>query len=65
MKKVVIGLCVSVVLSVIVLIPAFTVYAQSVTKTPVTQGPVQQINNIFQHPDHNVQRRNNGRSDYH
>jgi hypothetical protein len=47
MKKVVIGLCLSVVLSVIVVIPAFTVYAQSVTKTTVTQGPVQQINNYF------------------
>jgi hypothetical protein len=47
MKKLVIRLCVSVVLSVIVLIPAFTVYAQSVTKNPVTQGPVQQINKYF------------------
>jgi YD repeat-containing protein len=48
MKKLVIGLCVSVVLSVILVIPAFTAYAQSLTtKTPLTQGPLQQINKYF------------------
>ena len=48
MKRLVIALCLSVVLSVMFVIPAFTVCAQSVVeKTPVAQGPLQQINEYF------------------
>ena len=47
MKKLFVTLCVSVILSGIVFIPAFTAHAQGVTKGPVTQGPVQQINDYF------------------
>jgi YD repeat-containing protein len=48
MKRLVIVLCLSVVLSVFFVIPAFTVCAQSVVeKTPVAQGPLKQINEYF------------------
>jgi hypothetical protein len=47
MKKLLIALCVSGILSGIVLVPAFTAYAQGITKVPVTQGPVQKINDYF------------------
>ena len=47
MRKLIVGLCLSVILFVTVFIPAFT-YAQSVaTKTQLTQGPLQQLNKYF------------------
>ena len=47
MRKLIVGLCLSVILFVTVFIPAFT-YAQSVaTKTRLTQGPLQQLNKYF------------------
>ena len=47
MRKLVTGICLLVILSVAVLIPA-SIYAQSgTTKTPHTQGPVQQLNKYF------------------
>jgi len=48
MKRLIIALWLSIVLSVMVVIPAFTAYGQSVVaKTPLTKGPVQQINKHF------------------
>jgi hypothetical protein len=48
MKKLVILLCLPLVLSVIVAIPALTAYAQSFTvKIPLTRGPLKQINEYF------------------
>ena len=48
MKRLVIALWLSVVLSVMVFIPAFTAYAQSdEVKTPLTVGPVEQINDYY------------------
>ena len=48
MKRLVIASCLSVVLSIMFVIPAFTVCAQSVVeKTPLAQGPLQQINEYF------------------
>ena len=48
MKRLVISLCLSVVLSLIVVIPPFTAYAENFTvKTPLTRGPLKQINEYF------------------
>ena len=52
MKRLVISLCLSVVLSVIVVIPSFTAYAEDFTvKTPVTRGHLKQINEYFSTQD--------------
>ena len=48
MKKLVVGLCFSFILYTTVIIPALTFDAQSFTvKSPLTQGPVQQVNKYF------------------
>jgi hypothetical protein len=48
MKKFVISLCVLVALSIIVVIPSFTAYAENITgKNPFTRGPLTKINKYF------------------
>jgi hypothetical protein len=52
MKRSLIALCVSVVLSALIIVPAVTVYAQGPgEKIPVSHGPVQQINPHFSTQD--------------